>query len=59
LHGQGNTVPTTGPTTTTGNGGPLPRTGSGSSGPVMFGLACVAAGTLLAIRRRRSVVKVR
>src|SRR5947207_1413051 len=63
LHEQGSTTTTTAPTgstttTTTNGSGPLPHTGSGTEGPFMFGVSCIAGGALLAIRRRRSVVSI-
>ncbi|MGO9875360.1 MAG: LPXTG cell wall anchor domain-containing protein [Acidimicrobiia bacterium] len=55
---QGSTIPTaTTPTTTTtipGSNRPLPFTGSDSANPALFGLGCLLAGGLLALRRRRA-----
>ena len=46
---QGNTPTPTQPTSATGS---LPRTGSGTAFPVLFGLSSLAAGALLLLRRR-------
>ncbi len=47
----GGPVPTTSSPLT---GRELPRTGGGTSFPFAFGLSCLGAGALLAVRRRRS-----
>jgi LPXTG-motif cell wall-anchored protein len=63
VHEQGSTTTTTpgqGSTTTTpGPGGNLPHTGNGIAAPIMFGLCCIAAGALLAFRRRRALGRAR
>jgi len=49
VSGQGGPV-----TTTTPGAANLPRTGSNSNFPFVFGAACLVAGGVLALRRRRT-----